>query len=279
MLTVNLFDANFPGQACSVANQIPSKVQYVRDQPVWDGISFFTDAQMFQPIPAGVTGPCFGWLHEGRELHPENYEQAWGVLDKFTAIFTTVPEMWKLHDKFWPCIRGGTWVPPAQWGIYEKTRNLAMITSSKQQTVGHRLRHQVVSLLKELKTEVDHFGVYGQDIGTDKARAYADSRFALVIEAQRSDGFFSEHLLDAIALGCVPVYWGCPNIGQFFDPHGLVCFETLTDLEQLLPRLTPGLFRSKIRGIATNLGRLPEYAITDDWIVTNLLEPFYGQSF
>ena len=29
-----------------------------------------------------------------------------------------------------------------------------------------------------------------------------------------------ETLVAALAAGCVPVYWGCPSIANFFDPEG-----------------------------------------------------------
>lgn len=278
MLTINLFDTNFIGQACSVANQTSRKIQYVRDQPVWEGISFFTDAQMFNPIPPGVTGPKFGWLHEGMELHPENYERAWSVLDKFDAIFTTEQFLWSAHPKFWPCIRGGTWVPFEKWGLYPKSRNIAMITSEKRQTRGHQLRHELVMRLKQTgDKKVDHFGVYGTKIGTEKEWAYRDYRYAVVIEAQRASNFFSEHLLDALAYGCVPIYWGCPNIGSFFDPLGIIQVDSAEELLESIQTVNQWNWELAYSHRRENLKRLANFAVTEDWMVENVLEPYYGR--
>jgi hypothetical protein len=74
VITINLWDSNFPGQACSVAGQGSTRVEYVRDQLDWDGITVFTDGQMFSPAVDAVQSPIkIGWLQEPKPLHPENY--------------------------------------------------------------------------------------------------------------------------------------------------------------------------------------------------------------
>lgn len=271
MLTINLFDNNFPGQPCSVANQTPKRMRYVRDHLDWDGISFFTDARMFGPEVNAVTGKKYGWLHEGYELHPENYDRALTVVDKFDGIFTTEPDLIAENPKFLPAIRGGTWIPEGTWGMYPKSQSVAMITSEKNQTSGHKLRHEAAQMFPL----IHHFGFYGEKIGTDKRRAYADYRFAVVIEAQKRMNFFSEHLLDALALGCIPIYWGCPNINQFFRYEGILTFNTLGQLGEILYYIAhngESLYEQWKPFAIENGQRIHEYAVTEDWLVQHYLE-------
>ena len=54
-------------------------------------------------------------------------------------------------------------------------------------------------------------------------------RYHIVIENVRSDYYFSEKLVTAVAAGCVPVYWGCPSIARFFDPDGMAAVECKLD--------------------------------------------------
>jgi hypothetical protein len=89
MITLNLFDSNFPHQSCSVAQQDSQHVRYVRNRVTWDGITVFTDGQMFTMAVDVVQSPVkIGWLQEPKALHPENYERSWDVRHKFDAILT-----------------------------------------------------------------------------------------------------------------------------------------------------------------------------------------------
>lgn len=44
----------------------------------------------------------------------------------------------------------------------------------------------------------------------------------MVVENVRQRNYFSEKLIDALLTRTVPVYWGCPNIGDYFDSAGFV---------------------------------------------------------
>jgi hypothetical protein len=46
-----------------------------------------------------------------------------------------------------------------------------------------------------------------------------------VIENDRAPNYFTEKLIDCFALGTIPIYWGCPNIGDFFDARGIITME------------------------------------------------------
>lgn len=278
MITLNLFDSNFPGQECSVANQTPQTCRYVRNRTEWEGVTLFTDGQMYSPIVDAVKSTYkIGWLHEYYDLHPENYDRAYDVLEKFDAILTTEPYLWQSENKFWPYIRGGTWVKPEKWAVYPKTKRVAMIVSDKNFCPGHKLRHVIA---KQFAHEhIDFFGPSFTPIGTDKEQAFKDYQFAIVVEPARREGAFAEHLLDPMAFGTVPLYWGCPNIGQFFDQRGILSFSDIDGLDALLRhihRFPDELYNRMLPAIHRNLKKVADYAITDDWIVENVLRPNLG---
>ena len=271
MLPLNLFDSNFVGQMCSVAGAIPETMRYVRDQMDWSGITLFTDGQMFTREAALQRSRYkIGWLHEGRELHPENYARIQDVRGRFDAALTTDPDLLAVDPAFFlKAVRGGCWIPQLNWGLRAKHPRAAMIVSDKHQTSGHVLRWQTVAIAAPIRT----LWLYGdsfEEIGTNKKAAYASASHAVVIEAERSDNFFSEHLLDAMVLGCIPIYWGCPNIGEYFDVRGLIICETLADIRDAirdLPLIDPEI-------LAANIARAADYAITEDWLVRGPLRPF-----
>jgi hypothetical protein len=275
MLVLNLFDSNFSGQACSVAKQAPRSFKYVERLMQFDGISLFTDRWMYNPVVDEIQSKWkIGWLHEGRELHPENYENIEQVMDKFDYILTTETELWAHESgKFLPCVRGGTWVDEKFWGIYPKTRNVSIIVSSKDQLQGHKLRHEAAKL-----PGVDVYGYGGEHIGTDKDMAYRHHRFAIVIEASKRENWFSEHLLDCVAFGTIPIYWGCTNIGHWLNRRGIIEFGGLHDLPNIVKALDDGVYRHMLGAAYDNLMLLPEYRVSEEWFLKNSLKQRLGLS-
>lgn len=264
MISVNLWDSNFPGQPCSVFGQASARVTYVRDRLQWDGISVFTDGQMFSDDVARVQSPVkVGWLHEGMALHPENYERAWSAREQFDEVWTYAQELLDADPaRFKLTIRGGLWLPEQRWSIPQKTRQAAMILSTKDQLPGHKLRQAVAhAALPGLEC----FGPAWTPIGLDKEQAYGPSQYAVVIEAVKEKNFFSEHLLDALALGCVVFYWGCPNIGTFLDDRSITPFATITELRHLLTFAGTQEYRRRLPALAQVQRQLAPFRVTEDW--------------
>lgn len=272
MITANLFDSNFPFDVGSVSGKPPEEIEYVRGAMDWDGVTLFTDAWMLRPEVDVVRSRYkVGWLHEGEELRPNVYSNSWHVRHKFDFILTYYKPLLEQDSskyKFVP--RGGIWTPKNQWGMHSKDKMVSMILSGKQQLSGHILRHKVADRF----ANVDLFGARGTHIGTHKAAALKDYRFSIIIEATRQDNFFSEHLLDCLAFGTIPIYWGCPNIGEFFDENGFISFTTPQELETILDSLSGELYLEMRQFASRNQKRIRQYEITDDWIARNVLTPW-----
>ena len=45
---------------------------------------------------------------------------------------------------------------------------------------------------------------------------------------------FTEKLIDAFLTGTIPLYWGCPTIGEFFDMDGILLFDNVDVLVDLV---------------------------------------------
>lgn len=67
----------------------------------------------------------------------------------------------------------------------------------------------------------------------DKRSFLRKHRFCLAIENSSSSGYVTEKLTDAFLAGCIPIYWGDPEVATDFNPRRFVNahdFETLDDL-------------------------------------------------
>ena len=41
--------------------------------------------------------------------------------------------------------------------------------------------------------------------------------YSIAIESSQETNYFTEKLIDCLITKTIPVYWGCPNISEFFD--------------------------------------------------------------
>ena len=268
MLIINLFDTNFRQSVCSVAHQVPEHVRYVYNCTFWNGITLFTDGYLFNGTVDRVDSPTkIGWLREPRCLWPQHYKQAPAVVDKFDFILTYCEHLLKLPGfKFIPY--GGIWIDRQHWGVRDKTRLVSMLYGSKLSTDGHKLRHSIADTVGD-SFDVDYYGHRGQPTtyGPEtKLLVLGDYMFSIVGETCREDNLFTEILLDCFAVGTIPILWGAPNIGTYFNINGVLVFETVPELLLILDRLSVDLYRAMSAAVEENLALAKRYAVTEDWM-------------
>jgi hypothetical protein len=175
-------------------------------------------------------------------------------------------------DRFIFCHHAGTRVKPENWGIYEKDKMLSIVASSKDWTLGHRLRHWVIN---NHKSQMDIYGNGYNNIidsvegGFGKIYALAPYYFHLVILNSVKEGWYTEALIDAFACGCIPIFYGCKEIDNYFNPEGIIRFESLPQLKNILETLTPELYNSKIKAVEENLKIAKQYQNHHDYIYNN----------
>lgn len=273
MLTINLFDANFGHVDYSTAFQTTHKMKWVRGKMQWDGITVFTDAFITSDFVQKVQCPQkIGWLHEPQELHPGNYAAAVRpeIYNQFEYILTYYePLLQHPSGKFKKVIYGGVWIPENEWGMREKTKHVSMLFGNKLTSSGHKLRWQIWEKLGD-KFGIDYYGAKGTPVNYSwetKLQVLKDYRFSIVCETSRQPGLFTEILCDCLAVGTVPLFWGDPDIAEHFDGLGILSFENVYQLEDLLRELDE-YSHLYLAGFAReNLRRVRDYRITEEWLV------------
>ena len=208
----------------------------------------------------------YAWLLESPEITPLAYDFIKENYNKFDLIFTFSEDLLDLSDKFVLVPYGGCWVEEHDRIIHEKSKNTSIILSSKQTTIGHKLRH----LIHQNHPSVDSFG-YHNPI-KNKITALKDYRFSLIIENCQKDYYFSEKLIDSFITGTIPIYWGCPSIGDFFDTKGMLIFNTLDELDSIMTNLNEELYISKLESIKHNFEESKKYLVADNIIYNKLKE-------
>ena len=206
----------------------------------------------------------YAWILESPVISPGAYEFISNNHNKFDLIFTFSKELLDISNKFILTPLGGCWINDEDKNIHEKYKDVSIILSSKQTTVGHRLRHSIL----QKYPNIDFFG-HNNPIDK-KISALKDYRFSIVIENCKEDYYFSEKLIDSFVTGTIPIYWGCPSIGDFFDTNGMLIFDTLDELDSIMNNLNKELYDSKIESIKHNFEESKKYLVADNIIYNKL---------
>jgi len=106
----------------------------------------------------------------------------------------------------------------------------SLIASAKQGLQGYKLRHQMVAWINANGLDVAVLG-RGYQPFENKQDGLLNYHYSVVIENVQEPDYFTEKLLDCMLCGTLPIYWGAPNISDYFDVEGMVVCENASDIE------------------------------------------------
>lgn len=260
-----IIDTNFAHASYTTDFQTSKYIVWDRNLSGNDDVVFMTDNSMMHVDK--VNGRKIGLLMEPTAINPHSYNWIRNNFSKFDTVLTYDKELLNLDKKFQFYPHGGCWIKPEDQVISDKSKLISIVASNKTQTEGHRLRHHVINFLKN-EIELDVFG-RGYNPIQYKYDTLKDYAFSIVIENSRVDYYFTEKLIDSLITGTVPVYWGCPSIGDFFNTDGFIIFESIEDLNDKLKSISFETYSKMADAIKDNQERAKKYIIAEDWIYEN----------
>lgn len=267
MLTINLYDTNFEnsmrvyGYYTSTDNVRPSVLKWVKGEDR-DMVSVFTDRMLWHVMNSEAAMKV-AWIIEPREVFgSQPHRDVVKLEHQFDLIFTHDKRLLKRGDKYKLAPWGGCWIPEEDWAIYpKKIVKPSLIASNKTMTQGHNLRHVIA---REFGDRVDMVGHHPYRPIKNKLEVLCDRAFAVVVMNAREENWFSELLIDTLVTGTVPIFWGCPNIADYFDVRGFLSFSNLDQLDDILDNLSMELYDSMKTAIINNFEEAKRYKSTDD---------------
>lgn len=213
----------------------------------------------------------FHSLHVARDTWLQNLEK---ICDHYDIVFTSERELLSIHPKMQFAFAGSNlpWIKPKLYDFeIEKTKICSLIASPKNYAYGHKMRHAIA---EQFKDYIDLFGgvmdsprIEGID-RWDKSKGLVDYMFSFVVENDKYSTYYTEKLTDCFMTGTVPVYWGTPDIGEYFDVEGMVMITPNFDLTSL----TPKLYESKIQAIINNYQKCIQLEMADDYLYRKIKE-------
>lgn len=259
-------------------NVVPEMVEYVGPFKKWEGITLFTDecfdTQSLYIIDEIDSTTKIGWFMEPRMLHGKGgcmdlrYTNAENNMYKLDYFFTYDHILLKkFPNKAIYVVDNAIYLPLDKIQLYNKTKLMSMIYSWKSWTQGHRLRHQLAGLIEGLEL----FGTGANKPLKSKDEGLADFQYSIVIENTYNPMYFTEKILDCFATGTIPIYWGCPNIGDFFNDKGIISFEKVEDLEEIFKKLEdPEYYNKLLPYVKENYETVQQYRVYEDWMYNNV---------
>ena len=106
---------------------------------------------------------------------------------------------------------------------YERVFEVNFLRGALNKIEGHHLRHRIFD--KEPEIKIPHkWYPYLSDFNHEKNN--------------RPD-YFTDKIIDCFCTKTVPIYWGAPYIGDFYDDRGIIHFKDEFELVDIINNLTP----------------------------------------
>ena len=205
------------------------------------------------------------WTMEPREFDKLAYKSLESHIDDFDLILSWDKELLEKYPEKCEYIPAdGLFVDTES--VYRKsvtkTKNISHIFSNKKIIVGHKLRHEIAEKL----TGFDCYGRGTKKPLEKKSDGLNDYHFSIVVENNQAKNYFTEKILDCFACRTIPVYWGAPNIEEFFDKESIITFNTIEELENIIPNLNESLYKKLFSSLEINYKKSLQYYDFDEFI-------------
>lgn len=159
-----------------------------------------------------------------------------------------------------------TWLKQQDYNYTDtslKKFKISVLVGFKAFTPGHKLRHELYQKQREFSLTI-----YRSNLGTqlgeilnnpllpdnNKINLFKEFQFSVVIENSQQTNYFTEKLIDCLITKTIPIYWGCPNISEYFDTTGWIIFNDIDDLKQKLSVLDESYYGRYTEVINKNYG-------------------------
>lgn len=259
--------------------RISKRIRYVRNQANFDGATIFTD-ECLDLVNSIESRFKIAWLMEPREYVPKAYEKLSRLIDAFDLVLTFDSKA--LNEYPSKCVRipcDGIFLDSdSVFSKHEKHKLCSMIYSRKTLLTGHKLRHKIAKAINAKGFDVDMFGSGTGTYIKKKSDALNPYMFSVTIENSIDDFYVTEKAFDCFATRTIPIYWGTKKINTDFgfNPDGILTFDTLEELTNILADISTDLYISKLNAVEENYQSVLRHYSVDDHIAAAISEFIEG---
>jgi hypothetical protein len=176
---------------------------------------------------------------------------------------------------------GSTWLKEEQYKKeYSKQFLVSHVRGNLLKTYGHTHRFEYHDRSqKELNIPYRSWETAGireieETCAVAKCELFGDAQFGVVIENTSHRGYFTEKIIEMFLLKTIPVYWGCSNIGDFFNMDGIITFDNVDDLIYKLNNLDENYYNNHLDAINENYNLALKYVNYEKRVSDKITEIF-----
>jgi hypothetical protein len=167
---------------------------------------------------------------------------------------------------------GTTWVK--DYKFPEKKHAVSTLVGGKLMAPGHYLRQKLWFKEHRIKNIPTNFYLSGNFggienfnnnpiLGADKTPLF-DTQFHICIENTKRNNWFTEKLIDCLQTKTIPIYWGCPNISNWFNMDGFIIVNSLDEIVNACNSLTESTYQDKLTAVEENFEKSKIFATIND---------------
>lgn len=176
--------------------------------------------------------------------------------NNFNLILATHPKILSLcsNSKLYPF--GTTWISSNDYysvSEYNKNFEITYLCGTKKFLIGHKFRHDIFQKLQNIKKFMTI------PINSKFEYLFKNSQFSIIIENTQNVNYFTEKIVDCLITKTIPLYWGCPNINDFFDINGIFQFNNISELVDIITKIDKDTYIKKIPFIISNYNKAIKY--------------------
>lgn len=211
-----------------------------------------------------------------------NHDYAVQNWDQFSMILTWSSKVLNQAPNAVQITYGESWWQdkPYEYEPTEKEFKISFLRGSLLKLNGHYIRYEVFDRQHEIKTPTQFWDVLGQrgdfeQWRADKINSFRPYQFSICIENSSRDNYFSEKLTDCILNKTIPIYYGCSNIEQFYNPEGIIQVRNADEIVRVCNELTPETYNRLLDVVEENYNRAllyKDYVGNVKDVVTNIFK-------
>jgi len=206
-------------------------------------------------------------------LHEDSFVDF--VSNNFDLVLTFKNRLLKKIPNSLRLMTTGTFLDLETLNLNKKENSISFFMSNKSFTSGHQLRHRVFNHMQG-KNMINEFSY--QQLMTPPAVSknimYDKYKYSIIIENEKSDFYLTEKIIDCFLAKTIPIYWGCPSVGDFFNIDGVIEFNSIEELDEIINNLEISHYGSIRYAIEENYTRAQNFP-TYDVALTKVINKYF----
>jgi len=130
----------------------------------------------------------------------------------------------------------------------EKQLEVSFLCGVKNQIEGQQLRQRIF----QKGNEINILKKWFYTVDGPKDICFENSMFHIAVENSQNKNYFTEKIVDCFLTKTIPIYWGCPNIDEFFHGEGIITFKDENELVEILNSLEQEDYEIRKKFIESN---------------------------